>query len=288
MIKLENDHLKIRIAPLGAELQSLYGKTNSLEYLWNGDPAHWGKHSPVLFPIVGQLKDNTYIHNGVRYSLNRHGFAREMEFEVTEATDTSARFQIKSNSDTIKNYPFEFELRITYTLLGASLSIKYEVLNKGNEPMYFSIGAHPAFSVPLIKGTKYEDYYLEFSEKETVPIWPLHNGLIKTQPHPFLEETNHLRLQHDLFYDDALVFKKLHSTSLALKSEATGHGLTVDFQSFTYLGIWAAEDAPFVCIEPWCGLADSLYHNQELKEKEGIIELEANGAWTKDWKVTCF
>jgi galactose mutarotase-like enzyme len=288
MVRLENDHLKVDIAPLGAELQSLFSKQHSLQYLWNGDPAHWGKHAPVLFPIVGQLKDNTYIYNGKAYGLNRHGFAREMEFKVVQAADTSAIFSIESNEDTRQLYPFEFELRLNYLLEGPSLITGYEVSNKGNEPMYFSIGAHPAFTVPLSKSTRYEDYYLEFNQKETASKWPLHSGLIGSQPQGCLDDSNHLRLTHELFYEDALVFKKLHSTSVSIKSETTSHGLKVDFQGFPYLGIWAAEDAPFVCIEPWCGLADSVYHNQQLKEKEGIIELGANATWVKDWKITCF
>ncbi|WP_207421722.1 aldose 1-epimerase family protein [Desertivirga brevis] len=287
MVTLENAILKASVSPKGAELQSLFHKDNSVEYLWNGDPAFWNKHSPVLFPIVGGLKDNTYIYNNIEYNLPRHGFARDMEFVKERVFGDSCSFVLKNNEDTQKVYPFEFLLRIKYQLNANSVTITYEVENPGAEPLLFSIGTHPAFQVPLIKGTTYEDYYFHFSELENSNRWTLKNNLI-AEPVDYFKDQDKLSLNPNLFYDDALVFKDLKSTRISICSDKTTHGLHCDFAGFPYMGLWAAKDAPFVCIEPWYGIADSINHNQKLEQKEGIIKLESGGSWNAKWSISCF
>lgn len=289
MKEITNEYLQVKISTKGAELQSIIRKDNQLEYLWSGDPAFWGKKSPVLFPIVGNLKNNTYYYKGEPYQLGRHGFARDMEFNVIEHTEHHITLNLSDSDTTRKNYPFSFSLNIRYTLQDASLVVSYEVQNTGDETMYFSIGAHPAFKVPLVEGTSYEDYSLHFSDTETADVWPLSaSGQISRTPAPYLDNILELPLKKEMFYSDALVFKNLASTAISIRSEKTPHGLTVRYAGFPYMGIWSAKDADFVCIEPWCGIADHDDASGKLEEKEGILPLSPEGIFRQQWSVILF
>lgn len=289
MFSIDNEQLKIVIHPKGAELQSIFHKGRQLEYMWDGDPAYWGKHSPILFPIVGALKDNTYYYQGKAYSLPRHGFAREMEFGAEVQGPDHIGLLLRSNASTLQEYPFDFELRLRYRLTPDGLTTTYSVKNPSKADMYFSIGGHPAFKVPLVEGTAYNDYYLEFENGETASRWPISGqGLIDKPPLPLLKDTRRLPLTKDLFAKDALVFKNLSSTSVSLRSDRTDRGLTFDFAGFPFLGIWAAKNADFVCIEPWCGIADSVDSNQQWTEKEGIVRLAPGEVFQRTWSVTLF
>jgi galactose mutarotase-like enzyme len=289
MLQLSNDQLSVTIAEKGAELQRLTRKDGQVEYLWSGDPAFWAKKSPVLFPVVGGLKNNRYTYNGQEYTLGRHGFARDMVFAVAEQTASSIRFRLTDNADTLKVYPFRFVFEVAYAIEGTRLSVTYRVQNSGEEDMYFSVGGHPAFKVPLTAGSAYEDHYLEFNKEETSGKWPLSaDGLIERTPQPLLQHTHTLRLTKPLFYGDALVFKQLASDKVSLKSDTAAHGLEFSFEGFPYLGIWAAKDADFVCIEPWCGIADHVDASGRLEEKEGINKLSAGGVFERSWQVTLF
>ncbi|MBB6003680.1 aldose 1-epimerase family protein [Arcicella rosea] len=284
---IENQFLKATINPLGAELVSLFNKENNTEYIWNADPAFWGKSSPVLFPIIGALKNNQYRYQGKTYTLPRHGFARERVFSVESQMESSITFLLKEDEESLKVFPFNFEFRLVYTLVEKTLSVSYAVKNTGNEEMYFSVGGHPAFAVPLSENSVYDDYYLEFNQTEDFPRWELADGgLIKKEASTFLENTNRLPLTKELFYQDALVFKHLQSTSVVLKADNSDTKLTFDFEGFPFLGIWAAINANFVCIEPWCGIADSENHEQELIEKEGIEVLASHQIFLRTWAVT--
>jgi len=287
-IIIENNLLKAKINPQGAELQSLYHKDLNLEFIWNADPKYWAKHSPVLFPIVGALKENTFYYQDKPYKLSRHGFARELKFEVEDSQADRATFTLRSSAETKENYPFDFVLKLHYSLKDASLELKYEVLNESGDKIYFSIGAHPAFKVPLTEDTEYNDYYLEFNKVEEALRWGIAAGGLIGGPEVFLNDQARIHLTKELFHGDAIVLKNLESNRISLLSEKTQRGLNFDFEGFPFLGIWAAKDAPFVCIEPWCGIADSVNHNQKLEEKEGIIELEGKSNWTRAWKVELF
>jgi galactose mutarotase-like enzyme len=286
MQTLKNQTLTIIVNPKGAELTSLFNDENQTEYLWNADPKFWGKSSPVLFPIVGSLQENIYRFEGQGYNLPRHGFARDRTFIVEKTEENSLTFLLTHDENTLKVYPFKFEFRLIYSLENKTLNVTYSVKNIGENKMCFSVGGHPAFAVPLAENTVYGDYYLEFNKTETFKRWGLtSDGLIGTQPFDFLIDTNRLDLTKKLFYDDAIVFKNLESTSVILKSDKINHQLKFDFEGFPYLGIWAAKDADFVCIEPWCGISDSANHNQELTEKEGIIELDLGEIFERTWRV---
>lgn len=284
---IENQFLKATINPLGAELVSLFNKENNTEYIWNADPAFWGKSSPVLFPIIGALKNNQYVYQGKTYTLPRHGFARERVFLVEAHTEGAIILLLKHDEESLKVYPFNFDFRLVYMVIDNRLSVSYSVRNTGNEEMYFSVGGHPTFAVPLSENSVYDDYYLEFNQIEDFPRWELADGgLIKKEASTFLENTNRLPLTKELFYQDALVFKHLQSTSVGLKADNSDKQLTFDFKGFPFLGIWAAKNANFVCIEPWCGIADSENHEQDFTKKEGIEVLASDQIFLRTWSVT--
>ncbi|SHL57515.1 Galactose mutarotase [Chitinophaga jiangningensis] len=289
MIRLSNEKLTVTIAEKGAEIQSILRNDTNQEYMWSGNPDFWGKKSPVLFPIVGGLLGNKYSYNGNEYSLGRHGFARDMNFVVTEQGPDSVLFSLIDNEDTLKVYPFHFIFSIRYVLEENTLSVTYHVKNTGEDMMYFSVGAHPAFRVPLADGSAFTDYYLEFSQPESAGKWPLSpGGQIETTPVPFLQGTTKLPLTKPMFYEDALVFKNLASNKISIKSDLTVYGLTVQFDGFPYMGIWSAKDADFVCIEPWCGIADSVNTTGQLPDKEGINALHPGQLFDRTWSVTVY
>jgi galactose mutarotase-like enzyme len=289
MPSISNDFISINVATKGAELQSLYHKQHKLEYMWSGDPAFWGKHSPILFPIVGELKNKAYQYNGQRYQLNRHGFAREMEFKVSEQSEDSITFLLQSNEETLEKYPFPFRFAVRYTLAENSLQISFIVENIGSENMLFSVGAHPAFKVPLVEGTTYDDYRLVFDKPETTGRWPISpDGLIETTSQPLLKNETILPLKKELFSADAIVLKDLQSTSVSITSPKTEHGLKVKFENFPFLGIWSTKGGDFLCIEPWCGIADSVNTSGNLKEKEGINRLDPSGKFEVSYLIEVF
>ena len=288
MHTISNEFLSIRIAEKGAELQSVFHKKNDLEYLWQAG-AEWSKRSPVLFPIVGGLKGGQYSHAGKTFKLGRHGFAREMDFQAEEINSSSAIFLLTSSEKTKAVYPFDFSFRIKYLLEENKLTIQITVENTGEENMFFSVGAHPAFNVPLVPGTQYDDYYLQFNQKESAEIWPLtEDGLVKTGSVFFFDNEDQFPLNKEMFAKDALVFKSLQSDSISLRSDKTNHGLTVHFPGFPYFGLWAANNANFVCIEPWCGIADSENASGNLEEKEGIMALTPKEIFNKSYSIEVF
>ena len=288
MLVIENDKLKAVISAKGAELQSLLNKENGLEYMWSGDAAYWGKHSPILFPIVGTLKDDTYYYKEIAYQLSRHGFARERVFMKNQISTKEAVFTLEQDVDTLAVYPFAFSLKLRYSLQDTALVCTYEVSNTGYDELLFSVGGHPAFALPMVAGTTYADYHLEFNETEQLHRWKLEGGLIAGHADPLPTPGNKLALQHALFYEDAIVLKDMKSTSITVASDKHTHGLRFNFTGFPFFGIWAAKDANFICLEPWCGIADSVATNQQLAAKEGIITLAANTHWQRSWNVECF
>jgi galactose mutarotase-like enzyme len=288
-IFLENEFLTVGIRPLGAELFSVRHKKNELEYIWSGDPKYWGKTSPVLFPIVGTLKEDKYVYDGNSYNMTRHGFAREKKFDISSQTADEVIFSLDHSPETLMTYPFPFQFSIGYQLSGSQLEVFYTVINTGVNSMYFSLGAHPAFAVPLVAESKYDDYHLLFNKIENAPRWPISpTGLIGRTPTPLLDYTDRLPLSKDLFSKDALVLKHLKSDMVSLKNDLNGHGFDFHFKGFPYLGIWAAKNADFVCVEPWCGIADGVDHDQDFTTKEGIEILSAGGRWTRSWRVNFY
>ena len=282
----ENKVLKILIDEKGAELKSVFHKEFELEYMWQGNPAFWAKTSPVLFPIVGALKENIYYYQGKKYSLPRHGFAREKKFTANSQQDQSVTFTLDSDQQTISVYPFPFRFSIIYTLHRDRLSVQYVINNTGNSKLFFSVGGHPAFNVPLVAGTSYDDYQLMFNKRENAGRWPISkDGLIEEKPEPLFRDSNTLPLRKSLFANDAIVLKHLQSDCVRLSSDKTPHGLTFSFSGFPFLGLWASPGADFLCIEPWCGIADSVHSDQQLEHKEGILQLKPGDFFEVQWSV---
>lgn len=289
MVTIENEHISVRINTKGAELDSLYSKDTKMEYLWSGDAAYWNKKSPILFPVVGTLKHNTYYYNDQSYSLTRHGFARDMEFTVSSQSPSSATFTLTHTDETLKSFPFPFKLDVTYSVVENEVFVHYDVSNTGNDNMYFSIGAHPAFSIPLDKKSDYEDYFFEFDQLEDAYRWMIsREGLIEPTTIPFLINTSELPITKELFRGDAIVFKYMNSTRVKLRSRKSPHGVEVHYEGFPFIGLWAAPDADFVCIEPWCGIADSTTSTQQLINKEGINLLTPQQNFERTWSVRLF
>jgi galactose mutarotase-like enzyme len=285
---IESAELSVEVNSIGMELSSIRSKQSNQEYLWQGDPAFWTGQAPVLFPIVGTLKNGQMIHQGIPYSLERHGFIRDsLKPRLVDSGTDFLRFDMTWDAETLKIYPFKFSLEITFLLNGKSIQIQHRITNTGDETMRYSIGAHPAFNCPLKENESYSDYYLEFEEEETDATWLIDpSGLISLEQKPMLDHTKNLPLHSHLFDHDALVFKNLKSRSVKLVHQKNGPVLAVDFEDFNYLGIWAKPAAPFVCIEPWLGIADSVDSNQEFSEKEGILKLASGHSDQKSYSIT--
>ena len=279
-ISIKNSILIAEINHLGAELCSLKDNHNK-EFIWEGNPDIWGKHSPILFPIVGTLKNNTYQHQHTDFHLSRHGFARDMEFKLIEKQENRAAFSLNSSMETLKLYPFEFELLIIYTLNKNSLTIEYKVINKGEFYLPFSIGAHPAFALPHL----FENYSLEFEKQETLNYYLLEDNLISNKTKSLLLENKKVSLDYNLFKNDALILKTLESKSVTIV-ENDKPFLRVSFEDFPSLGIWTKINAPFLCIEPWFGYSDTTESSGDLFKKEGIVVLEPEEIFICQYHIT--
>ena len=267
-ITISNSQLTATINTLGAELISLV--KNNKNYIWKIDETYWNKTSPVLFPIVGRLKNDSYSFNGEKYQLPRHGFARNIEFSFDKKSDSQVIFELNETEETKAIYPFSFKFLMAYTLMENELVIEYFVRNQSDEVLPFSIGAHPAFAI----SDKFENYSIEFNAEDTFETHHLENESFIGKTTLVDAKNNTINLNYALFEKDALVFKQLNSNEVTLKNKDKAI-LKVNYDHFPYLGIWTKQNAPFLCIEPWCGLADSSNHKGYLEEKEGINHLPA-------------
>ncbi|WP_306352528.1 aldose 1-epimerase family protein [Flavobacterium sp. '19STA2R22 D10 B1'] len=265
---ISNEFLSVTINDLGAELISIKD-TNNKEYMWNADPKFWNKNSPILFPIIGSIKNDTYIYNDNQYHLDRHGFARDSIFKIIKTSENSICFSLSNSATTLVLYPFAFELRITYTLIEKSIEVSYHVKNKSENRMPFSIGAHPAFALP----NAFTDYAIEFEKEEPLISHILKDGLLTHETEGIATIDRKLPLSYSLLKNDTLIFKDLKSKQVTLLDHSTPL-LRVHFDGFTTLGIWTQINAPYICIEPWYGHADRHTATGDLFDKEGIIALD--------------
>lgn len=280
MITLRNEELTVTIKELGAEMQTITAKDGT-EYLWHGDPKFWEGRAPVMFPICSRLKNDEYHYNGVTYKMGGHGFAKKEMFEVESQSETEAVFVLRANERTLKQYPFDFEFRVGYALRGKAIDVTYDVKNPASEPLYMSFGGHEGYVCP--EGIT--EYEVVFEQPET----------LITTPDPFNsndtkligENVTVLPMEDRFFAIDALIFKKcVKSTSLKLRHKKTGRGVQVDFEGFPYLLIWTKIGAPYICVEPWCGITDVPETDGNLVTKEGINRVEGGETFRRVHTIT--
>ncbi|SFO00466.1 aldose 1-epimerase family protein [Proteiniclasticum ruminis] len=286
MLELKNEHLTATFLTTGAELISLKD-TKGTEYLMR-DERYWGYTAPHLFPVIGMLQDSTLRHEGKDYPQKRHGFARNMEFQVTSQDEDTLVFDLISSEKTKSLYPFDFLFRVIYTLKDTALTISYQVENRGSEVMPYSVGAHPAFWVPFHKDGQFTDYALVFEKEEHLERVPINieTGLLKKPKTPFMEKASRIPLQKSLFKEDALIFQNLESSYVSLESSTNEGAVRFHFKEFPFLGIWTTDDdAPFLCLEPWAGHADYEGFQGDYVEKEDNVLLDQNESRTFSYTI---
>ena len=280
---LRNDTMTATIAEEGAELCSLKN-AEGLELLWQAGEA-WPRHAPLLFPIVGRLKNDELRHGGKIYPMTQHGFARDHRFDWARREATSCTLLLVDDAATRARYPFAFRLSVTYTLDGADLEIALEIANTGDEMLPASIGAHPAFNWPLLPGLAKEDYALVFSREEALPIRRLKDGLLRAALEPTPVRGSRLALSERLFDDDAIVMDRpaSHAVRYAARS---GPQVEVCWEGFRELGIWSKpKGAPFLCIEPWHGFASPADFDGEFKDKPGLMHIARGDSRSLKYRI---
>lgn len=278
-MKLDNGIIAIEIANCGAELKSAV--KDGFEYMWCADEKYWARTSPVLFPIVGALKDKSYKLDGKVYQMNQHGFARDCEFELVCCDNTSATYTLKENEETLTKYPFKFELTIKYTLINNKIKIDWSVENKNDMVMSFSIGAHPAFN--LREG----DNYFKFDTDNDI-VYNLidQNGLYDKNSSGILKNDGYVRITDDMFDNDALIIENSQAKEVTICDKRKSAYLKVKFDTELF-GLWspAKKRAPFVCIEPWYGRCDRNDFDDEFSKKEYIINLDAHKKFNAAYEI---
>lgn len=277
MIKLQNDFLEVAIEKFGAELKSVLDLNNPYEYMWQGNAPYWKRTAPILFPFVGALKDKTYHYQGQTYAMGQHGFARDCDFNLISQCEEQATFELRSTEATKASYPFDFVLKISYTLHERVLAVSYQVENPSQqEILWFSIGAHPAFNAELAEGTC--ELFFEVPENLNSEIIDLERGLIQREFRPMGDQVDSLRLSPSVFDQDALIFGHLKSRYVSLHNATSNRRVSMSLMGVPKLGVWT-DKGPFVCLEPWWGIADYVDTNQKLEDKEMIRKLNPGAAY---------
>ena len=273
--QLENDGYTATVTDTGAELISLKAPDGE-QYMWSGDAAYWTGRAPILFPIVGRMKDGGYRFDGRQYKIPKHGLVRRRQWVLTAQTGDSVTLSTKADKDTLVQYPFDYELSARFQLQGANFSVSYTVSNHGDSEMLFSLGSHPAFALPLAAGEGLDQWLVEFSENETLDRQILDGGLIGHNPvRNFLDNSRNIPLSDSLFNDDSLIFFGVRSQRLDIVHATSGRRLSVHTGGAPDIGIWAKPCAPYVCLEPWYGYDDPVDASGDFRDKPGLLSLAA-------------
>lgn len=285
-VTIKNDYLTATINKKGAELASL--TANNIEYIWQADPKYWGRHAPLLFPFVGRLKDDQYSYQGKTYPMGQHGFARDYDFSVVEQTAEKVVFVLESDEESKKIYPFDFILRVSYEVWGEGLRLRFEVENPRTEELIFALGGHPAFNVPLEEGLNFDDYYLAFSPQKSRVKIPLEGPYANLDQKTLGQTNTNIQLRHELFSDDALIYETIGLNAFTIAHEDSRHSVTVNYNHIPYVGFWSPypKEAPFVCIEPWWGFADTVDSTGRLEDKPGMNRLAAKEIFKTEFSIT--
>lgn len=287
---ITNQGYSATIDSMGAELKS-FKDPNEKEYVWYSDPEHWMRSSPLLFPTIGNVRNNKTIINGQEYPMEKHGFCKDSEFQVIAQEEHKITFSLSDNENTHKSYPFSFELRLTYTLNGKELQMTYEVYNKDTQDMIYHIGAHPGFNCPLEENEVFSDYILEFDEEESMEtyVYDLDNLCFFATPRKLQENkgtTVHLNAK--LFDQDALYFYHTNSHGVTLKNPETGKGIRMDYPDFASIAFWTpiGGKAPFLCLEPWNGSGIFEDEDDNFASKRDIQTLAPQSKAAYELKLT--
>ncbi|WP_379946760.1 aldose 1-epimerase family protein [Enterococcus devriesei] len=285
-VTITNDFLEATINEKGAELVSL--RANEIEYIWQADPQYWGRHAPILFPFVGRLKDNQYSYQGKTYPMGQHGFARDKEFKVLEQTKEKVTLVLTSDEETKKVYPFDFSLTVSYEIWGEGVRIRFDVENTGEEEMIFALGGHPAFNIPLTDELQFDDYFIAFSPQKSRVKIPLDGPFTNLDQKTIGQTNTNIQLSRGLFKEDALIYETKGLNAYTLGSEESSHSVTLAYNNIPYVGLWSPypAEAPFVCIEPWWGFADTVDSNGRLEDKEGMHRLAGNEHFKTEFSIT--
>lgn len=273
------------IDSFGAELHSLKDG-NGTEYLWQADPTVWKRHAPVLFPFICNTESKKYTYEGQVYSLANHGFARDSEFELVSSEDSGAELMLRSSAETLKLYPFEFELKINYRLSGNKLDVSYTVKNTDTKDMYFFIGGHPAFNVP-VNGESYCDYYVEYEKPETVV------REFKGRTETIADNTAKVPLSHEIFADDVFMKDAPASSWVALVSEKTGRKIKLNYDPKGCIAVWSSyfddkaltEQAKFVCLEPWSSVPVYCDKEEDITKMSHAIRLSPEKEYVFEYSI---
>ncbi len=274
----ENNNFTLGVKEMGAELTSLKSKKTGFEFIWTGDTSVWYGQSPILFPIIGRLLDDKYRLNGNEYTMEKHGIVRKKPFKLIKKTNDSLTFSQTSDEESLKIYPYEFDLQVTFNLTDNGLSVTHKIINKSDEIMYYSFGAHPGFNCKI-------GDYLEFSENEKLLTERIDNeSILIEDKFPVELDGKRLVLTENLFCNDALILSDYKSKYITLKSDSHQREIKFNFDS-PFLGIWAKPNAPYVCIEPWWGINDNYNKKADLSEKRGIMTLNAKESKEFNWNI---
>jgi galactose mutarotase-like enzyme len=270
--KIINNRLLIATQQKGAELTSVFSKMKNYEFLWQARDEVWPRHAPILFPIVGKLSQNKTKYQNEFYSQSQHGFARDLPFELTEIYADLLVFKLKSSEQTKSQFPYDFSLFVEYQIIENSLVVTYKIHNTDSKPIYYSIGAHPGFALPV---HKLNEYVIEFEHKEDLKRYLLSDGLFNGDNETIGIDTTSFQLNTALFDKDAIVLKHLKSSWVKLKHLHSNYGVKMSIVGWPFLGIWTKPGCEeFICLEPWQGLADTVGFVGDASEKEGMRKLE--------------
>ena len=283
---LENDVIRIEVDSHGAELKSLVKKETGAEYMWCADAKYWGRTSPVLFPLVGNVSGKQYRTKGKTFDMGQHGFARDMEFTLESQTDNEIWFVLRSNEETLAKYPYEFVLKLGYRLDGAKVEVLWHVENPSEEELPFAIGGHPAFYCPVTSGVRQSDCYIQFDIAGSLKCSTIDGYLVGDRVDTYELEDGMLRIDEHLFDNDALIIEKQNIKKVSLCDPKKQAFLTIEMDAPLF-GIWRPADpgAPFVCIEPWYGRSDRIGYAGELRDREYENVLAAGENWDAGYAI---
>ncbi len=288
MKTITNDYLTVQIEEKGAELYSIQDQSGH-EYLWQGDSKYWSDRAPNLFPYIARLTEGKYTLNGKTYDMEIHGFAKNTVFDAEQISESEIVFRIRDTEETRRRYPYAFSFSITYALDGNQLLLTYDVQNNNETTMYFGVGAHPGFCVPMEAGLDFTDYYLEFHEATDVKrVGFSEDCFINGDDKPFVMEGGiKLPLHHDMFDDDAIVLVDMAKT-VTLKSDKGSKAIRVEYPNMDYLGLWhrPKTDAPYICIEPWSSLPSRKNVIEDLATQPSLLSLEPGKEYRNQIVIT--